>query len=68
MKKMLFNNDVNESWTPEANVICNEFTLLIEPIIKKYIADGYSVREIEYILTRSVGDICIEQLVFGDLQ
>lgn len=61
MKKQLF--DQNERYTADAsyNLIYNEVHIALTSILVKYVELGYSVREIENIMIKTVMDVAVEK-------
>ena len=46
-----------EEWTKEAEEFTNKAINLLEPLMKEYMAKGYSFREISHILHWAVSDV-----------
>lgn len=50
--KSLF--DDNAKWTPEGNQLSNEVSHLLTPLFKKWMANGFSPRDIAHIISGEV--------------
>lgn len=55
--------DENECWTDDSNKIFDEFSSIIEPLIKKYMEKGYKLRELEIILYGAVSNNILREIV-----
>lgn len=61
MKKRLFDKD--DRYTAEAQALDNEVCSALKDIIDKYVKEGYSIRDIEYIAGTAAGTMCIIQVL-----
>jgi hypothetical protein len=62
--KRLFNDD--ERYTSIALDLDLEASRVIAPLFKKYIQLGFSIREIEYVIDKTVIDVsCLEIIELG---
>ena len=61
MKTRLF--DENDRWTQKAMDLDTEIRAVIAPIILKFIDEGYSPRDIEYVASQTAHDIVILEML-----
>ena len=63
--KRLFND--KDNWSDEANALQHEATLLLKPLIEKYQNLGFSVREIDYVLSNAISMECVHVLIMAQV-
>lgn len=61
--KRLFSDDDREDWTNEARELDAETCDALRPIVQKWAAKGYSLREIGYILHSGATDVVLCELI-----
>lgn len=62
----LFSQNGYESYSPEALSIDQEVFAAVRPIFVKYLGMGYSARELNYLMSKTILDIELMELM--DLQ
>ena len=65
LKRFFEDGSDTETYTKEANAFDNEVYEALLLIMKKWIAAGYSIRECEYLATKSISDaalVCLLQV------
>lgn len=60
--KRLF-NDTDERWTEEGMALDEQLQRAIQPIVKDWIENGYSIRDIQLIAQGTILDITLSQLL-----
>ena len=55
--------DDNDRYTHEADSLDNEAYALLKPLMEKYCRLGYSVRQIEYVMTKTVADVALGNIL-----
>lgn len=54
-----FGEERNEDWSQAARDFDREVGLALQPIIDKWLAAGYSTRQMEHIITSCAFEMCV---------
>ena len=62
----LYNEDKGERYNEAGMQLDQEVSAVLRPIIEKYIALGYSVRDIQSIIESTVVCACLDKLIWPE--
>ena len=66
MKRLI--NEEYDSYNDCANQVDKEIRDAVEPIIKKWMKEGYSSVDIEFVATNTISLICIFERAYGCIE
>lgn len=61
--KRLYSEDQRETYTEDGQALDYEVAQALKPIISKWVAKGFSLRDIRSILSATVSDQILDQLL-----
>lgn len=56
-----------DRYTDDAHALDSKVTQALRPIVDAWVAKGFSIRDIQFVMTGAVQDACIDSILRGDV-